>query len=90
MKKGGILVPIVNQPSDRKASELGVRGAFVFIEPNAYILEQLAELVEQGKLRPVIGAEFAFQDIEKAHALSESERTVGKIVCYVGASPNIE
>ena len=84
LKKGGILVSIVNPPSDTKASELGVRGAFLFIEPNAYILEQLAELVEQGKLRPVIGAEFALQDIEKAHALSETGRTVGKIVLYVG------
>jgi NADPH:quinone reductase-like Zn-dependent oxidoreductase len=84
LKKDGILVSIVKPPSDTKASELGVRGAFVFIEPNAYILEQLAELVEQGKLRPVIGAEFALHDIEKAHALSESGRTVGKIVLYVG------
>jgi hypothetical protein len=44
----------------------------------------LAELVEQGKLRPVIGAEFALQDIKKAHDLSESGRTVGKIVLSVG------
>jgi NADPH:quinone reductase-like Zn-dependent oxidoreductase len=54
------------------------------IEPNAAILEQLAKLVEQGKLRPIIGAEFALQDIAKAHALSESGRTVGKIILYVG------
>jgi NADPH:quinone reductase-like Zn-dependent oxidoreductase len=84
LKKGGILVSIVSPPSDTKASERGVRGAFIFIEPNAYILEQIAELVDQGKLRPIIGGEFALRDIEKAHALSESGRTVGKIVLYVG------
>ena len=84
LKKGGILVSIVSPPSEEKAKELGVRSAFVFIEPNAYILEQLAKLVEQGELRPIIGAEFALQDIVKAHVLSESGRTVGKIVLYVG------
>lgn len=84
LKQGGILVSIVSPPSEEKARELGVRCAFVFIEPNAYILEQLAKLVEQGKLRPIVGAEFALKDIAKAHALSESGRTVGKIVLYVG------
>lgn len=84
LKKGGILISIVNPPSDTKAKELGVQSAFVFIEPSAYILKQLAELVEQGKLRPVIGAEFALHDIVKAHELSETGRTVGKIVLYVG------
>jgi len=84
LKRGGILVSIVSPPSDAKASERDVRGVFIFIEPNAYILEQMAELVDQGTLRPVIGGEFALQDIEKAHALSESGRTVGKIVLYVG------
>lgn len=84
LKKGGILISIVNPPSDTKAKELGVQSAFVFIEPSAYILKQLAELVEQGELRPVIGAEFALHDIVKAHELSETGRTVGKIVLYVG------
>ncbi len=84
LKQGGILVSIVSPPAEEKARELGVRCAFVFIEPNAYILEQLAKLVEQGKLRPIVGAEFALKDIAKAHALSESGRTVGKIILYVG------
>jgi NADPH:quinone reductase-like Zn-dependent oxidoreductase len=63
---------------------LGVRGAFVFISPNAPILDQLAGLVESGRLRTLIGGEFALRDIGEAHALSESGRTVGKIVLYVG------
>ncbi|WP_299874894.1 NADP-dependent oxidoreductase [uncultured Cocleimonas sp.] len=84
LKQDGILVSIVSPPSEEKAKELNVRSAFVFIEPNAPILEELSKLVEQGKLRPVIGAEFALKDIVKAHTLSESGRTVGKIVLYVG------
>ena len=84
LKPGGILVSIVSPPSEDKAKELGVRSAFVFIQPNAYILEQFAKLVDQGKIRPIVGAEFALEDIEKAHALSESGRAIGKIVLSVG------
>lgn len=84
LKPGGILVSIISTPSAEKARTLGVRSAFLFIEPSATILEQLAQLVESGQLRPVIGAEFALKDIAKAHALSESGHAVGKIVLYAG------
>ncbi|HVK56175.1 MAG TPA: NADP-dependent oxidoreductase [Burkholderiales bacterium] len=84
LKPGGILVSIISPPSNEKAKSLGVRGAFLFIEPNAPVLTQLAKLVDSGKLRPVIGAEFALEDIAEAHALSQSGRAVGKIVLYVG------
>ncbi len=42
------------------------------------------KLVDVGKLRPVVGAEFALKDIRRAHALSESGHSVGKIALYVG------
>ena len=84
LKPGGILVSIIGTPSEEKARALGVRSAFLFIGPSAPILMQLAELVENGKLRPVVGAEFALKDIAEAHALSQSGHAVGKIALYVG------
>jgi NADPH:quinone reductase-like Zn-dependent oxidoreductase len=84
LKSGGILVSIISQPPEERAKTLGVRSAFVFIEPNADILTQLSELVDSGSLRPIVGAEFALEDIAKAHALSQTGRAVGKIVLYVG------
>ena len=84
LKKGGMLVSIVSPPSEETANELGVKSAFVFIQPNAEILQQYAELVDHGKVRSIVGAEFELADIEKAHELSESGRAVGKIVLSVG------
>lgn len=84
LRPGGILVSIVDVPDPARAAALHVNSAFVFIEPNASVLDRLAAMVDGGKLRPVIGAEFALQDIAAAHALSESGRAVGKIVLYVG------
>jgi NADPH:quinone reductase-like Zn-dependent oxidoreductase len=84
LRRGGILVSIIGTPPAEKAKALGVRSAFLFIQSNAAILEQLADMVEGGKLRPLVGAEFALQDIAKAHALSQSGHAVGKIALYVG------
>jgi NADPH:quinone reductase-like Zn-dependent oxidoreductase len=84
LKPGGTLVSIISPPSDERAKALGMRSAFVFIEPNAGILAQLADLVDAGSLRPVVGAEFALKDIAKAHAFSQTGRAVGKIALYVG------
>jgi NADPH:quinone reductase-like Zn-dependent oxidoreductase len=85
LKPGGIQVSIISPPDEARAAELGVRGAFVFIGPNAPVLDRLAAMVDGGTLRPIVGAEFALTDIAAAHALSESGRAVGKIVVYVGA-----
>lgn len=84
LKPGGIQVSIISPPSEEKARALGLRAGFVFIGPNAPVLERLAAMVDGGKLRPIVGAEFALEDIAAAHALSESGRAVGKIVLYVG------
>jgi NADPH:quinone reductase-like Zn-dependent oxidoreductase len=66
------------------SSALGVRSAFVFISPNAPVLDQPAGLVDAGKLHTLIGGEFPLRNVADAHALSESGRTVGKIVLCVG------
>lgn len=84
LKQGGILVSVVNPPPSEAASAHSVRSAFVFIGPDAAVLKELAGLVDAGKIRPIIAAEFALEDIAKAHALSESGRAVGKIVLHVG------
>jgi NADPH:quinone reductase-like Zn-dependent oxidoreductase len=84
LRRGGILVSTVSVPSVERAAALGVRSAHILIGPDAAVLDQLAGLVDSGKLRTLIGGEFALQDIADAHALSESGRTVGKIVLYVG------
>jgi NADPH:quinone reductase-like Zn-dependent oxidoreductase len=84
LRPGGMLVSIVSPPDEARARERGLNSAFVFIGPNVPVLDQLAAMVDGGRLRPIVGAEFALLDIAKAHALSESGRTVGKIVLYAG------
>jgi len=84
LKPGGLLVSIVDPPSEELARQRSVHAAFIFIQPNAEILEQLGGLVDAGQVRPVVGAEFALRDAAAAHRLSQSGRARGKIVLYVG------
>lgn len=84
LKPGGILVSCSTPPSKETAAAQGVRQAFVFIQPNAAILDQLAALVEGGQLRTLIGAEFALADLALAHELSETGHARGKIAIHVG------
>ena len=84
LKPGGILVSCSVPPDKVKAESLGLRQAFVFIQPNAAILDQLAALVEGGQLRTLIGAEFALADLALAHELSETGHARGKIAIHVG------
>ncbi|WP_035052361.1 NADP-dependent oxidoreductase [Andreprevotia chitinilytica] len=84
LKSDGLLVSVVRPPDQKKADELGVRSTFIFIQPDAAVLRELAVLVDISVVRPVVGAEFALKDIVAAHALSESGRARGKIAIYVG------
>jgi len=47
------------------------------------IWEALSRFVLEHELKPVVGHEFNFQDLPKAHALMESRKSTGKIVVHV-------
>ena len=84
IRPGGVLVSVVEPPTAERAAQAGVEGKFVFIQPSAAILRELARLVDDGTVRPIVGAEYSLANIAKAHALSESGRARGKIVIHVG------
>lgn len=50
-------------------------------ERHGKILKRVAELVDEGKLKPLIDAhQFTFEEVGKAHALLESGKGLGKVV----------
>ena len=85
LKKGGFLVTAVEQPSEEKAKQLGVRAARVFCKPNAQQLTEINRLIEEDKLKIHIETVLPLTEVKKAHQLSQSGRTRGKIVLQVTA-----
>jgi NADPH:quinone reductase-like Zn-dependent oxidoreductase len=83
LKKGGILVSIVGPPSRKAADEAGVRAAAILVKPSGEQLAQIAELIGEGKVKPVVGHVFPLAEVAKAHEQSETGHTRGKIVLRV-------
>jgi len=83
LKKGGVLVSLVQPPSEEKAKELGVRAAIIGAQPNGAQLAEIAKIIDSGKLTPVINRILPLSEARRAHELSQSGHTHGKIVLRV-------
>jgi NADPH:quinone reductase-like Zn-dependent oxidoreductase len=63
-----------------RARRAGVNYRFLFMHPSGRELAELAELIEQGKLKVIIDKTFPFANIAEALAYVESGRAKGKVV----------
>jgi len=62
---------------------------WVMMKPNREGLENLAELVDSGRLRPPIGQTFSLEEAPTAHRLSELGHTRGKTVIVLDEPPPV-
>jgi len=83
LKRGGILVSIASPPSAESAAANGVRQAFVFTQPNAAQLAEIAKLVDAEKLKAIVETVLPLSDATRGQELSERGHTRGKIVLRV-------
>ena len=74
------------QPAQIVGRNVGIQGVYIgrllrhAPDVIAAATRELLELWSGRRIRPVVGAEFALADVEDAHALVESRRSVGKVV----------
>ena len=83
LKKGGILVSIVQPPSPESATKYGVRAVFYGGQASASNLAEIAKLIDDGKLKTVVETVLPLTDARRAHELIETGHTRGKIVLKV-------
>jgi len=80
LKPGGIILSTVQAPSEEIAAAHGVRQAFIMTAPPiGKVLSEVARLVENGQVRPVVSTILPLREIRKAHQLIEGKHTRGKI-----------
>ena len=84
LKKGGFLVTPAQTPSAEKARESGIEAARVFCKLSAQQLTEINRLIDEGKLKIHIETVLPLAEVKKAHQLSQSGRTRGKIVLQIG------
>jgi NADPH:quinone reductase-like Zn-dependent oxidoreductase len=83
LKKGGILVSIVSAPSEEAAAAHGVRCAVFMTTASGMQLAQIAGLIDAGHVKVDVETILPLAEARRAHELSESGHTRGKIVLQV-------
>lgn len=84
VREGGILVTIAGAPPEEAARARGVRAELLVMSPRSEQLARIAELVARGDVRVEIAEVVPLTEVQRAHELSESGHTRGKIILTVG------
>jgi NADPH:quinone reductase-like Zn-dependent oxidoreductase len=83
LKKGGVLVSTVHPPSQQDAAAHAARGLVMGVQTKPSQLEELAKLIESGKLKVFVETVFPLSDARKAQDLIRIGHVRGKIVLKV-------
>jgi len=87
VKKGGIIVSIVDDVDQKELDAHGIRGMTFRCEPKASVLEDLAQLIDAKKIIPVVSQTFPLSEVAKAQEQIATRHTRGKIVFQIADEP---
>ncbi|MGB7126360.1 MAG: NADP-dependent oxidoreductase [Methylovirgula sp.] len=84
LKRGGILVSTLAEPDQEKARANGVRALRYAVQENAAELDEIAQLIDAGKVQPKVSKIFPLAEAAKAQQCLAEARPEGKVVLRVG------
>jgi len=87
LKKGGVLISLAQPLSQEKAGNYGVEAIFFIVSPNPPELTQIAQLIDEGHLRPLVSRVLPLSQASEAYEHKKGGRTPGKIVLQVMHQP---
>lgn len=84
LKAGGILVSLIQPPSQEDAAKYGVRAAFMAAQPSSALLKELADLLDRGQIKPHVDKVFTLEQARQAQELKRNGHVQGKLVLKIG------
>jgi NADPH:quinone reductase-like Zn-dependent oxidoreductase len=87
VKKGGIIVSIVDDPNPAALEAHGIRGVSLRSTPKATVLEELSKLMKEKKLTPVISQTLPMSQMVQAQDQIATGHTRGKMVLNIRDEP---
>ena len=87
VKKGGIVMSLVARPDPGELEKRGIRGASISVHPDAEDLAEIAQLIDTGKIKPVVTEVLPFSDGIKAQQQAATHHTRGKLVLRIANDP---
>jgi NADPH:quinone reductase-like Zn-dependent oxidoreductase len=83
LKKGGVLISLVQPPLEEKANQFGVRAAMCSVQPDGAQLNTIGKLIDSGKIKPLLDRILPLTEAQRAHEVSQQRHARGKIILRV-------
>jgi NADPH:quinone reductase-like Zn-dependent oxidoreductase len=83
LKKGGIVVSTLSEPSAEDLAKYGVRASHIIARADSRQLIQIAGLIDAGNVRPVVETVLPLAEVRRAHEMSQKGHVRGKIVLKI-------
>ena len=87
VKKGGIVMSLVARPDPAELQKHGIRGAGISVHPDADDLTEIAQLIDAGKIKPIVTEVLPLTDAVKAQQQAATHHTRGKVVLRIAEEP---
>ena len=87
VKKGGIVLDLVGRPDPAELEKHEIRGAAIWVRPDARDLTEIAHLIDAGKIKPVVTQVLPLSEAIAAERQAETHHTRGKVVLQIADEP---
>ena len=87
VKKGGIVMSLVARPDPAELQKHGIRGAGISVHPDTDDLTEIAQLIDAGKIKPIVTELLPLTDAVKAQQQAATHHTRGKVVLQIADEP---
>ena len=77
------VIPLLSWSIRHKAKKRGITYSFLFMQPNGQQLSKITELVEAGKIKPIVDQTYDFIQIKEAFQYVNTGRSKGKVVLKI-------
>ena len=87
VKKGGIILSLVGGVDPEELKKYQIRAVGIWVKPNAKDLSEIAQLIDAGKIKPVVTKVLPLSDAIAAEQQAETHHTRGKVVLRIADEP---
>ena len=87
VKKGGTIITIVSRCDPAELQKHQIQGKSLSSHPDVAALGAIRNLIDAGKIKPIVSQVLPLADATKATAQAETHHTRGKIVLKIGDEP---
>jgi len=87
VKKGGIVISLVARPDPLEIEKRQIRGATVWVHPNAEDLAEIAHLIDAGRIKPIVTQVLPLSEAIAAQRQAATHHTRGKVVLRIAEEP---